>query len=177
MNASEILAVLAALGAGVSWVWTKLESRRKEMEANLLEKFKSCEKERELLVSRVAAIEASMDTDVPSWRRNQDGVIIWVNKEFIRMFGAPHGYKAADVRGKTFDQLTQFSPNLLKDLHDMDRHALATGYSSKSGVEVSKGIKATIIKAAVSGSSTSPEDVVYIGYAVPELNMLEDSTS
>lgn len=159
-----VTTLIAAVGGGISWVWTKLEARRKEMEGRFDRELSECHGQRRALELRVANLEASLHTSAPSWRRTQDGTILWCNSEFVRLFGAPNGYRMSDMTGRSFASLDRFSKELIAELAEMDREVLSRGYASKSGVRVTSDVTATVIKV----SATSGGDVVYVGYAVPE---------
>lgn len=170
-----ILSVLGAVGAGARWMWNAVEARRisiaqaatlqtESKERDIAAKFVECQKSRDELQARILAVEVTVLGDVPKWMRDQHGRIISVSYEFVRVFGAAHGYTVGDMIGKTFDQLTSFSDTLRKTLVEMDADVLRFGYADRSQVEICAGVTATIIKT----SRASPSgDVVFVGYAVP----------
>lgn len=153
------------LGAGLKWLWMAVEARRKEMQAELNLKIEACEKDRTQLIEQVAAIEASMHTDVPCWKKTQEGVIVTVNWEFIRLILMPYGYRKSDVVGKRFDELHKL-PAALKDaMRLMDNELAVRKRSSKYNVRFNAESSLTMISAA---SSSSTGSIIYTGYLIEE---------
>ncbi len=151
--AKNTAAVLVTLSPVIVLIWQQMST-----------KFKQCETDREALSSRISALEISNTGDVPKWIRDINGVFQYVSPEFVRVFGAPRGLHMTDIIGRKFADLP-FSRQLVETLHQMDAEALKDMYSCRHGVEVSEGVKATIIKSVRMGPTG---DIVYVGYASPE---------
>ncbi len=118
------------------------------------------------ITMRLASVEGISKSDVPRWTRGQSGVFQSVSPEFMRIFGAPHGYKVTDILGRTPEELTHFSSHFRIALKEMDDTLLQNGFASRAHVPLSDKLKVTIIK-GMSHSATG--DVLFVGYAVPEL--------
>lgn len=176
MSAAEIVQILSVvsvpIGTAVAALWSRQDrlraEARRELAARVAElqgEIDGCADDRDSLSVRVTSLEAANTLDLPRWVRTQDGVLMSVSPAFVQLFGAPNGYRAADMVGRKLADLTNFSPELLRILTEMDGEALRRGYSSRSGVPISDGITATVIKGVRSGGTG---DVVYIGCAVPD---------
>lgn len=130
--------------------------------ARVNKKIKECHDEKRDLADRILVLEVSQSGDFPRWVRNQDGVIMSVSPEFVRVFGATHGYKRGDLIGKKFTDLGAFSRELVETLASMDVEVLTgSNYATRHGVEISPGAYATILKTTVS----SPSGLVFVGVA------------
>lgn len=130
--------------------------------ASVNKKIKECHDEKKDLADRLLVLEVSQAGDFPRWVRNQDGVIMAVSPEFVRVFGATHGYKRGDLIGRKFSDLTAFSRELVETLASMDAEVLrGSNYATRHGVEISPGAFATILKTTVS----SPTGLVFVGIA------------
>lgn len=133
--------------------------------ASVNKKIKECHDEKLVLADRILVLEVAKEGDFPRWVRNHDGVIMSVSPEFVRVFGATHGYKRTDLIGKKFSQLGAFSRELVDTLTEMDTEVLTgSNYATRHGVEISPGSYATILKTTVSSAS----GLVFVGVAALE---------
>lgn len=157
-------AFVTAAIAAIPVLWKRVE----KYHADTQKQIDTCISERSILTGRVTALEVIQSGDVPRWVRNRKGVFLSVSGEFLRLFAEPVGYSEEDILGKTFEQLPNFSEELRRQLREIDLEALVHQYASRCHVSISVNVKATIIKICRSGSG-SGQNVLYIGYAVPEL--------
>ncbi len=161
-----VVGIVAAI-LGLAQLW--LKSRMDRTEAKLKEHISAleeCETQRSLLESRVTSLELAQGGDFPRWVRSDDGTLVSVSFEFVRLFGVPHGYKVRDLVGKKFSDLKAFSPELLKTLAEMDKELIrGQKYATRYAVEICEGCaKVAIIKTSITGANG---DVLYIGCAAP----------
>lgn len=180
MDVANIITVICTLGipglialGGAVWTgYQKIKGIKDEMRSEFEKTNKEisdekdrCEKDRSELNVRFLAIEARVNGDVPTWVMSQDGMLVSASSEFVRIFCAPRGYRAANVINKKLDELTEFSKELVDGLAAMEREVLIRKYAHRSGVDVGYSVKATIIMTTQSSSTGDP---VFIAYAVPE---------
>lgn len=165
MEFNSVIATAAGLlSASVPVLWRKVEAYRKSQ----FQEIETCKAAKAVQDSRIACLEVLQAGDVPRWVRNRAGVFLSVSGEFMRLIGELHGYGQDEILGSTLDQLVKFPVTLRAILREMDHEALINGYSSRTGVEFARGVKMTVIKKCQSSTGGGNQNVLYIGYAVPE---------
>lgn len=122
--------------------------------------------EKTQISGRLAVLESTFIGDVSRWVRNEHGVFLSVSPAFVRMFLLPLNYNASDVLGKTLLDLTKFSPSLQSSLRLMDLEVVRRAAAARASVEISPGVRASIIKFAQSNPATA--EVTFVAYAVPD---------
>lgn len=165
-----IVTVFTVLGGGIAWVYSKLDTRRKVSEAatdarfvEVSKRLDDCEKDRVEMRSKIIVLESGLNSRAPMWVRNQNGAILSVTSEFVRLFGLPYGLRSSDLVGKKFSDFPAFSQQLIADLDELDKAASRSVYASKA-MEISPGSHACVHKIATADSSG---EIFFVGYAFP----------
>lgn len=169
---TSVGAVIVLVTPAVIYIRKVIERRmravateKKIHDAEVQRQIEECRRDRDSQSHRIFALELAAQGEFAHWERDSDGIFLAVSPEYVRLFGAPLGYKKRDFIGSTLEKLDKFSPELRATLLRMDQVALKNRYACASGVQISEGVRATIIKAAIASSSG---DVLFLGYAVPE---------
>jgi hypothetical protein len=161
-----VLAIIGPLYVGLaSWLWYAIQRRLDAADDRQENRIDDLQEQISLQRDRVSSIEALITKGAPTWTRTQGGIFLSVSKEFVRLFGAPHGYTATDFIGKSLEQLPAFPEELVCTLRALDQEALRRGRAARSGVTIFPGVTGTILKYCSSGLTG---EVIFIGYAVDD---------
>lgn len=164
-----ILGVLAIIfGGGLFKGYWALKKKHKEDIAEIRDKFEKCHKESDDQRHRIISLELESNrTGFPSWRKNQKGVYVDVNPEYTQRILVPLGLTAADIKGRTDNEIAEFSLELKTILKELDEKATFYPFATAHGVRFHEHTSPmTIIKRSVTDRISG--EVYFLGLACPE---------